>query len=114
MLIEAFAIWPNKGQATLAIAGSNLTGVDNDDVWARPYAFLTAALAPDLESLMSGRTYMLMTCHGLTAIDVHEKGGDYRWCPPCNAGSHGRCRRCVCQGKTRPFDTLKVGHVNMR
>jgi len=30
MLIEAFAIWPNKGQATLAIAGSNLTGVDND------------------------------------------------------------------------------------
>ncbi len=21
---------------------------------------------------------------------------------------------CVCQGKTRPFDTLKVGHVNMR
>ncbi len=36
--------------------------------------FLTAALAPDLEGLMSGRTYMLMTCHGLTAIDVHEKG----------------------------------------
>ena len=35
--------------------------------------FLTAALAPDLESLMSGRTYMLMTCHGLTAIDVHER-----------------------------------------
>jgi len=29
MLIEAFAIWPNKGQAKLAIAGSNLTGVDN-------------------------------------------------------------------------------------
>ncbi len=28
MLIEAFAIWPTKGQATLAIAGSNLTGVD--------------------------------------------------------------------------------------
>jgi len=28
MLIEAFAIWPNKGQAKLAIAGSNLTGVD--------------------------------------------------------------------------------------
>jgi len=55
--------------------------------------FLTAALAPDLESLMSGRTYMLMTCHGLTAINVHERGGDYRWCPPCNAGSHGRCRR---------------------
>ncbi len=37
--------------------------------------FLTAALASDLESLMSGRTYMLMTCHGLTAIDVHERGG---------------------------------------
>jgi len=31
MLIEAFAIWPNKGQATLAIAGSNLTGVDTLD-----------------------------------------------------------------------------------
>jgi len=29
MLIEAFAIWPNEGQAILAIAGSNLTGVDN-------------------------------------------------------------------------------------
>jgi len=29
MLIEAFAIWPNEGQATLAIAGSNLTGVDS-------------------------------------------------------------------------------------
>ncbi len=29
MLIETFAIWPNKGQAKLAIAGSNLTGVDN-------------------------------------------------------------------------------------
>jgi len=28
MLIEAFAIWPNKGQAKLAIAGANLTGVD--------------------------------------------------------------------------------------
>ena len=28
MLIETFAIWPNKGQAKLAIAGSNLTGVD--------------------------------------------------------------------------------------
>ena len=28
MLIEAFASWPNMGQATLAIAGSNLTGVD--------------------------------------------------------------------------------------
>ncbi len=28
MLIEAFAIWPNEGQAILAIAGSNLTGVD--------------------------------------------------------------------------------------
>jgi len=31
MLIKAFAIWPNKGQAKLAIAGSNLTGVDNWD-----------------------------------------------------------------------------------
>ncbi len=30
MLIEAFAIWPNEGQAKLAIAGSNLTGVDTD------------------------------------------------------------------------------------
>jgi len=28
MRIEAFAIWSNEGQATLAIAGSNLTGVD--------------------------------------------------------------------------------------
>jgi len=30
MLIEAFASWPNMGQATLAIAGSNLTGVDTE------------------------------------------------------------------------------------
>ncbi len=28
MRIEAFAIWSNGGQAKLAIAGSNLTGVD--------------------------------------------------------------------------------------
>jgi len=25
-----------------------------------------------------------------------------------------RCSTCVCQGKSRPFDTLKVGHVLMR
>jgi len=36
MLIEAFAIWPNKGQAKLAIAGSNLTGVDT--AWAHEIA----------------------------------------------------------------------------
>jgi len=30
MRIEAFAIWSNEGQATLAIAGSNLTGVDTE------------------------------------------------------------------------------------
>jgi len=32
MRIEAFAIWSNEGQATLAIAGSNLTGVDTEEV----------------------------------------------------------------------------------
>jgi len=46
MLIEAFAIWPNKGQATLAIAGSNLTGVDNQTSATVPPAPLPPTFAP--------------------------------------------------------------------
>jgi len=42
MLIKAFAMWPNEGQATLAIAGSNLTGVDND-----------ASLTPEMHAVSS-------------------------------------------------------------
>ena len=46
MLIEAFAIWPNKGQAKLAIAGSNLTGVDNQTSATVPPAPLPPTFAP--------------------------------------------------------------------
>jgi len=48
MRIEAFAMWSNGGQAKLAIAGSNLTGVDRAACTAmccmRPLCRLAAPL----------------------------------------------------------------------
>ncbi len=44
MLIETFAIWPNKGQAKLAIAGSNLTGVDTVSTAGRSRAYVATSV----------------------------------------------------------------------
>jgi hypothetical protein len=46
MLIEAFAIWPNEGQDILAIAGSNLTGVDRGGQRAQAGGFAVILASP--------------------------------------------------------------------
>jgi len=70
MRIEAFAIWSNGGQATLAIAGSNLTGVDTARTAAleAEIARLQAALPPLHTFILPGGTPAAAALHLARAI----------------------------------------------
>ncbi len=70
MRIEAFAIWSNGGQAKLAIAGSNLTGVDTARTAAleAEIARLQAALPPLHTFILPGGTPAAAALHLARAI----------------------------------------------